>query len=266
MHPILITIGPISVPTYGFLFALGVLLGIVVSLRSARQAGLDVNTIGDFLFYMLICSLLGAKLLLFVTRFSFYLSNPGELKYLLTSGGIFYGGVICGLAFAVWFIRRHKLDFAVMADIIAPALALGHFFGRLGCFFAGCCYGREAGSCPIAVTFHDSTAGNLTGIPLHIPLFPTQLIEALCELLIFILLYFFLRRRKAYAGRLFVVYIALYSLVRFSVEYFRGDADRGFIFGSAAAPFASISQAQLISIAGLLLALTLHIVLRRRRV
>jgi phosphatidylglycerol:prolipoprotein diacylglycerol transferase len=247
MHPILIQIGPVTIPTYGFLFAIGAVLGILVDLRLARREGIDMKVYGDFIFYILLLSLLGAKIFLFLTNAGYYLRFPSELKYLLTSGGTFYGGLIAGVLFAVWFIRRHKLNFRRLGDVSVPGLALGHFFGRLGCFGAGCCYGREADRFPLSVIFSSEKAHSLTGVPLGVPLFPTQAMEALLNLF----------RKRRYAGQVFALYILNYSLIRFFIEYFRGDEDRGFVWNTPGSVWLSLSIPQLISICGIVLALVL---------
>jgi len=256
MHPILIQLGPLTIASYGFLFALGVLLAILLSFRLAKKESIDPIILADFVFYVMLLSLLGAKLWLLLSNLGYYLKYPGEIKYLLTSGGTFYGGLIFGAVFAVWFIRRHKLSYRQLGDIAAPALALGHFFGRLGCFAAGCCWGREAGSFPLAVTFTSSKANSLTGVPLHIPLYPTQLMEAALNLGNFLILLALYKKRK-FKGQAFAFYILNYSVIRFAVEYFRGDPDRGYIFGGMEHPLSSLSLPQLVSIVGFITALVL---------
>jgi len=256
MHPILIQIGPLTIASYGFLFAFGVLLGVLLCFRLAKKENLDLAVFADFVFYVMLLSLLGAKLWLLATNIGYYLKFPGEIKYLLTSGGTFYGGLIFGAVFAVWFIRRHRLSYRQLGDIAAPALALGHFFGRLGCFAAGCCWGREAAHFPLAVTFSSLKANELTGVPLYIPLYPTQLLEAALNLGNFLFLMALYRKRK-FKGQVIAVYILNYSLIRFAIEYFRGDPDRGYIFGGMDHPLTSLSSPQLISIAGFVTALLL---------
>ncbi len=256
MHPILITLGPLTIASYGFLFATGVLLGVLLCFRLAKKEGLNLSVFADFVFWVMILSLLGAKLWLLLSNLDYYLKFPGELKYLLTSGGAFYGGLIFGAVFAVWFIRRHRLSYRQLGDIAAPALALGHFFGRLGCFSAGCCWGREAAHFPLAVTFTSLKANSLTGVPLYIPLYPVQLFEAVLNLCNFLVLMVWYKKRK-FKGQVIAMYIMNYSLIRFAVEYFRGDPDRGYIFGGMERPFASLSVPQLVSIVGILTALLL---------
>jgi phosphatidylglycerol:prolipoprotein diacylglycerol transferase len=256
MHPILIQAGPLTIASYGFLFALGVLLGILLCLFLARKEGLDLAVFSDFIFWVMILSLLGAKIWLLASNLDYYLKFPGELKYLLTSGGSFYGGLIFGAVFAVWFIRRHKLSYRQLGDIAAPAVALGHFFGRLGCFSAGCCWGREAVHFPLAVTFSDLKANALTGVPLYIPLYPTQVMEALLNLGNFLFLIILYKKRK-FAGQVIAMYMLNYSVIRFVVEFFRGDPDRGYVIGGMDRPWTSLSVPQLVSLIGFLLALLL---------
>ena len=256
MHPILIEAGPLTIASYGFLFALGVLLAILLSFRLAKKENIDLKVFADFVFYVMLLSLLGAKILLLLTNLNYYLKYPGEIKYLLTSGGTFYGGLIFGAVFAVWFIRRHKLSYRQLGDIAGPALALGHFFGRLGCFAAGCCFGRVAAHSHLAVTFNNLKANALTGVPLHIPIYPTQLMEAGLNLANFLFLMLWYKKRK-FKGQVFALYMLNYSLIRFAVEYFRGDPDRGYVFGGMEQPFSSLSLPQLISIVGFITALVL---------
>jgi len=263
MHPILIRIGPLTIHTYGFLFALGVLLAILLCFRLARREGVDTKIFIDFVFYALLLSLLGAKLVLLVTNLNYYLAYPEELKYLLTSGGTFYGGLIFGALFGIWFIRRHRLSYRQLGDIIGPGLALGHFFGRLGCFTAGCCFGRYCGASPLGVTFTDPYAHRLTGVPLDIPIYPTQLAEAALNLINFIFLFFLFRRRR-FSGQVFIFYVLNYALIRFVVEYFRGDPDRGYVFGGTGHPFSSLSLPQLISVIGVAVALVLWKIFARK--
>jgi len=261
MYPILIKIGPITIHTYGFLLAVGVLTAIIMIQKLGKKENINRETLTNFLFYTFLVALLGAKLFLFVTEIDFYLENPAEMKSLLTSAGVFYGGLICGGLFAAWYIRKHKLVFRQITDIIVPAVALGHFFGRMGCFFAGCCWGRGAEGCSIAVQFSDTRA--TTGVPLHTPLYPTQLIEAVLNLLNFVVLFILYKKRK-FTGQVFAIYIFNYSLIRFCIEYFRGDPDRGYVFGGMDHAFTSLSVPQLISIIGFFLAVILYRVFKKK--
>ena len=158
--------------------AVGVALALWYMYRQAKNQGLDANRLLDAAFYIIMVSLFGAKLILFSRRyFLVYPKYPKELFWIARSGGVFQGGLAFGIVFALWYLRRRGFPTWKVADIAAPALALGHGFGRIGCFMAGCCYGKEC-ALPWGVTFHDAYANQLTGIPLNQPLHPVQLYES----------------------------------------------------------------------------------------
>lgn len=263
MHPILIKIGPITIYTYGFFFALGILSGLMLSLKLAKKENIDRRKISDLIFYTILIALIGAKLSLFFHEIKYYLKYPSEIKYLLTSGGTFYGGLIFGLIFAFWYIKKHKLNLKAILDIAGPSIALGHFFGRLGCFSAGCCFGRPAGDSIIGVVFKNPFAGSHTGVPLNTPIYPTQLMESILNLLNFIILFFAFKKKK-FEGQIFVMYIFNYSIIRFFVEYFRGDLDRGYIFGGVSHTFTSLSVPQFISIIGIIASFILYFKFKKK--
>ncbi len=248
MHPILVKIGPITIHTYGFLLALGVVCGIGLSLILAKKENLDIKVLADFLFYAILVGLVGAKIWYYFTE----LGETGEASSLLdmlTSAGTFHGGIIFAIFFVLWYVHKHKLDFKVIGDVLAPGVALAHFFGRMGCFSAGCCWGKEAHDSPIALTFTGTNTS--TGVPHGVPLYPTQLMEAILNLLNFAILLLFFRKKK-FNGQVFVLYILNYSIIRFFVEFFRGDSGRGYI------SFLHLSVPQLVSIIGFIAAAALY--------
>ena len=157
------------------------------------------------------------------------------------------------LPVAVYMANKDALPLWDAADIWAPSIALGHAIGRLGCFCAGCCYGKPAGGLPWAVVFNDSGTLAVKGVPLH----PVQIYESAAEVLNFMILVA-LRRRQSFRGQLFWVYILNYSIIRAVAEVFRGDEIRGFIAGGV-----SISQG--ISIVMFLLSLVMLKQLGRAR-
>jgi len=152
-----------------------------------------------------------------------YLNNPLEIFKIWRGGLVFYGGFFLSLIVCIFYLRRHRLPLAKTCDLFAPSLAAGEFLGRIGCFFAGCCYGKETGL-PWSVTFTNPQSLAPIGIPLH----PTQLYTSLFALLTFLIL-LYLRRHRHFEGEVAWSYILLYSISRIIVEYFRGDP-RGFIF------------------------------------
>jgi phosphatidylglycerol---prolipoprotein diacylglyceryl transferase len=253
------TVGPLALPTYGLLLVLGMLAGLWVVTRQARKAGLVPETITDMAVYAIIAGLIGAKVLLVVVEWSYYSRNPRELLSIFQSGGVFYGGLLGAIPVAFWYARRHQLDGWKTADVLAPGVVVGQAVGRLGCFMAGCCYGKPA-DVPWAVTFRDLYANRNVGTPLDTPLHPTQLYESAACFLIFAFL-LWMAPRKRFHGQVVLAYVVLYAVARFIVEMFRGDAVRGFVLGGR------LSTSQFIALLMILAAgLVLPYLVRRKRV
>jgi phosphatidylglycerol:prolipoprotein diacylglycerol transferase len=243
MFPRLLELGPVTVYTYGVLLAAAYLLGLKLAMVRAANRGLDAARVLDLGIYIIISALVGAKLLLLVTDFQTFRNDPRELLTLARSGGVFYGGLILAVAVALWYIRRVGLPLWTTCDVFAPGIALGHVIGRFGCLFAGCCYGRPTTK-PWGITFTDPFAAANVGTPLGVPLHPTQLYEAGAELLILIALLVTERKGRPYAGRTFWLYMLLYAISRFIIEFYRGD-DRGTVGMFSTSQFISILLAPL---------------------
>jgi len=218
--------------TYGVLVAVAFLSALWLAARLSRQAGLDADAVTNLGIYCALAAIGGAKLMMFLIDIPYYTQHPGEIFSLgtLQAGGVFYGGLIAALAVAVWYMRKTRLPGWKTADVFAPAIALGHGIGRLGCFSAGCCWGVECHR-PWAVTFTSPVAHDLVGVPLHLPIHPTQLYEAFAEFAIFAFLYW--RSRKPHGdGGIIGAYLMLYSTARFTVEFFRVH-EQGNVLGGA---------------------------------
>ena len=207
--------------TYGVLVALAFLTALWLAGRLARRAKLNADEVTNLGIYCALSAIAGAKLMMFLVDFRYYTEHPGEIFSLssLQAGGVFYGGLICALAVSIWYMRKTHLPGLPTADVFAPAIALGHGIGRLGCFSAGCCWGVEC-HLPWAVTFRNPVAKDLVGVPLDIPLHPTQLYEAFAEFAIFAVLYWRIQKPHK-PGAVISLYLMLYSTVRFVVEFFR---------------------------------------------
>jgi phosphatidylglycerol---prolipoprotein diacylglyceryl transferase len=238
MYPRLFELGPITVYTYGVLLAAAYLLGLQLARVRARKRGLDPNRVLDLGIYIIISALIGAKLLLLVTDFRTFTADPRELLTLARSGGVFYGGLILAVAVALWYIRKIGLPLWTTCDVFAPGIALGHVVGRFGCLFAGCCFGKPTTK-PWGITFTDPFAAANVGTPLGVPLHPTQLYEAGAEFLILLLLLGTERKGRAYPGRTFWLYMLLYGISRFIIEFYRGD-ERGTVGMFSTSQFISI--------------------------
>ncbi|NMC66415.1 MAG: prolipoprotein diacylglyceryl transferase [Acidobacteria bacterium] len=263
MYPILLKVGPLAIHTYGFFMALGVGAALWFVYVQGKKAGFDPNRLLDAAFWIILVSLVGAKLVLLFGHFSFYLHNPSELVSLARSGGVFQGGLTFGVIFAILYFRHKHIPLWPVSDLIAPAIALGHAFGRLGCFSAGCCYGRSC-SLPWGAVFKNEYAHELTGIPLNTPLHPVQLYEAILNFLNFLVLFLVFKRKK-FAGQVFSLYIINYSVIRFFTEYFRGDHDENTYVISGGSALTSLSLPQLYCLIGLVAGLALYFILRQRK-
>lgn len=221
MWPKLVEHGDFFLPTYGVLVAAAYLAGIWIATRLARKAGLDPDKITNLAIYCAIAGMLGAKLLMFVFDWRLYAENPSEIFSLATlqAAGVYQGGLILALVTAVWYIRSARLPGLLTADVFAPGIALGHAIGRLGCFSAGCCWGQSCDR-PWAVTFTKPAAEELTGVPLGVPLHPTQLYEAFAYLVLFgFVIWLFNRPHRQ--GAVIGWFLVLSSVARFLVEFVR---------------------------------------------
>jgi phosphatidylglycerol:prolipoprotein diacylglycerol transferase len=218
MFPHLIQFGTHSLPTYGVLVALAFLCALWMASKFARQRGIDSEKVVNLGVYCALMGMLGAKVMMIALDPDLR-THPAEIFSLATlqSAGIFYGGFILALVFAFFYMRAQRLPILTTSDIFAPGLAIGHGIGRLGCFAAGCCWGKPT-HLPWAVTFTNKDA--TTGVPLGIPLHPTQLYEAFSEGIICLILIAVLRRSHR-DGQVIGLYGLLYGMVRFGVEFLR---------------------------------------------
>lgn len=249
MHPVLFKIGNISLYTYGLFVALGFLTALGIARREAARMGENPTLILDLGFYMLIAAIVGARLFFLAVTPEVLSESPWAVFQIWKGGLVFYGGFIAALVTAIVYVHKIKVPFFRIADIFAPGLAAGHAVGRVGCFFAGCCYGKTC-DLPWAVVFRDPMSLAPTGVHLH----PTQLYSVVGNLLVFMFLWLY-RKRTRYTGQLFWLYVLLYGLVRSFLELFRGDIPRGFLFGGL-----SVSQG-----IGLALAASAAVMLLRQR-
>lgn len=251
MCPTLLHFGKFTIYTYGFFLALGFLAGIFLAKYEAKRVGEDPDKILDLAFYILIAAIIGSRIFYVATNPKMYISSPLEIFKIWKGGLVFYGGFIAALITAILYTRAKKMPVWKTADILAPSLALGQTLGRMGCFFAGCCYGKAC-ELPWAVTFNRPDTLAPIGIPIH----PTQLYSAFTNFFIFTFLLFF-RDRKKFQGQLFWSYVFLYGLTRSIIEIFRGDFRGELVFGAL-----SISQATGIAMA--VLAVIMFVYLRER--
>jgi phosphatidylglycerol:prolipoprotein diacylglycerol transferase len=251
MHPVLFHIGPFALHTYGVFIAVAFLSAMGLALREARRLGEDPDRLLDLCFYVLIAAIAGSRILYILVDWPTFRQDPVEIVRIWRGGLVFYGGFIAALITAVYYIKKKDLFLWKTADILAPPIAFGQFIGRLGCFSAGCCYGKPC-DLPWAVTFTHPDSLAPTGVPLH----PTQLYSSVNALIIFIVL-MVLRWRKGFEGQVFWAYVLLYGVSRSIIEFFRGD-DRGVLLGAV------FSTSQLIGVTMAALAIIMMMILRKR--
>jgi phosphatidylglycerol---prolipoprotein diacylglyceryl transferase len=231
VFPQLFHIGNFYLPTYGVLVSLGVLLGLWISVRNSEKQGINGDDAWNLGILVVFCGIVGAKVLYIVNDWSYYASHPADIFSFSTlqAGGVFSGGLIAALVAAAWYVRKHHMPALATCDAFAPGLALGHAIGRVGCFAAGCCYGKETHHL-WGVTFTNPLANYNSGTPLNVPLEPTQLFESAVELANFFVLTWMLGRKK-FDGQVFGAYLFLYGIARYFLEFIRDDPGRGSVFG-----------------------------------
>jgi phosphatidylglycerol:prolipoprotein diacylglycerol transferase len=255
VYPEILSLGPITVYTYGVLLAAAYLLGLRLAMVRAAGHGLDPTRTLDLGIAIIVSALVGAKLLLVVVDFDHYRASPTDVLSVLRAGGVFYGGLIAAVGVAFWYMRRHRMPLWATCDVFAPGIALGHAVGRLGCLAAGCCFGRQT-TLPWGITFTSPVAHANSGTALGVPLHPTQLYESAAELLILGVLLLTEKKGRPFEGRTFWTYMVLYGISRFAIEFFRGD-ERGVVFGA-------VSTSQFISLILVPLAIGMLFYLSRR--
>ncbi|MBI1860197.1 MAG: prolipoprotein diacylglyceryl transferase [Deltaproteobacteria bacterium] len=228
----------IRVPSYGAMMVLGYLLGYFETLRRAIREKEDPRSIEDLFLIVIASVTLGSRLFHVVFEDPvYYFQHPAKIFAVWEGGYTFYGGLLLGMLGIYFYCRIRGVNFLRLIDIITPAAIFGSVLGRVGCFLAGCCWGKPT-AMPWGVVFHDP----LAMVPDHVhALHPTQLYEAAGLLVLSIYLWFLCNRRK-FDGQVFFSALIGYAVIRFVIEFWRGDDYRGFILGGA------LSYAQMVSL------------------
>ncbi len=224
MHPILFEVAGITVYSYGFMIALGVVVAVAyLSVQGKKDVGLTFDQANSLFLLIFIAAFVGGKVFLLFENPSYYFGNPSRL--LGGNGFVFYGSFLFAVPTMLWYFKKQKLHIYKMLDVMAIVTCLVHMFGRIGCFMAGCCYGKPTeGS--LGVTFTDPAC---QAEPLHTALFPSQLMEAGYILVVMIALLIIKKNFQKFYGQLFLLYLILYAAGRSILEIFRGDVARGFV-------------------------------------
>lgn len=218
MNPIAFTIGPVTIRWYGIMIACGLMGAVILLQRNRRYAGLSAEQVSDMVLYTVISGILGARIFYVLQFWDQFKYEPAEIIRIDHGGLVFYGGFICALFTTCVYCKWKKISIPELLDIYSPSLALAHAFGRIGCFMNGCCFGKPSDSW-WAVQFPQgyTPASVFPFQKLH----PVQLYEAFCNILLFILLQFCIKKLKP--GRLAALYAIGYGILRFGLEFFRGD-------------------------------------------
>lgn len=223
MYPVLFEVGSVTVYSYGFMIALGIVSGMTyLIIEGKKEVGLTFDQANKLFLYIFFAAIIGGKFFLFLEDPDAYLANPKRL--LSGRGFVFYGSFLFAIPTMWWFFKKNQLHTHRMLDVMAVTTCLVHMFGRIGCFLAGCCYGLPTDSL-LGVTFTDEAC---FAEPLNTPLFPTQLFEAVYIFLVVAVL-LALKRKRTFYGQLFLCYLILYAIGRSILEIFRGDIGRGFV-------------------------------------
>ncbi|MCU0419006.1 MAG: prolipoprotein diacylglyceryl transferase [Cyclobacteriaceae bacterium] len=236
MHPVLFDMGSLTIYTYGACIALGAILGFSYMVwQGKKHYGFTFDQANTLFILLVAASVIGGKFFLIFENPSLYLKQPGKL--LSGSGFVFYGSLLFAIPTMLWFFRKHRLPWRGMLDIMAVVTCVVHLCGRIGCFMAGCCYGKPTAHA-FGVTF---TNPQCQARPLGESLHPTQLYEAglIAAILVFLWIW---RERKSFDGQLFLMYLLAYAAGRGVLEIFRGDVQRGFVIRDI------LSHSQLISL------------------
>lgn len=219
MHNDLFSIGPFTVHTYGLMIAIGVIAAYLTAGYRAKRLNINSSHIDLLSVWILLGGILGAKILYWFTQIKNIMQSPAILLN-ITNGFVVYGGIIGGILAGYLYCRKKQLAFLKCFDLFIPSVALAQGLGRIGCFMAGCCYGIETTSA-WGVVFPSSSLA-----PGGVPLIPTQLISSGLDFILFAIVIFYAKRKKA-DGQVAALYLILYSAGRFSLEFFRGDLARG---------------------------------------
>ena len=232
----LLRIGPFTVYGYGLMIAIGILAAYFTGEYRAKKRKLPYEHVFYLVVWCVVGGFLGAKILYWITEWKSILENPGFLSATLTDGFVVFGGIVGGIFTAYVYCRVKKLNFLKFFDTLMPSVALAQGFGRIGCFLAGCCYGKETVG-TLAVIFKDSDFA-----PNNISLIPTQIYSSILDFVHFFLLLYVAKHKKA-DGQVAACYLICYSIGRFVIEFFRGDIERGSVGILSTSQFISIFTA-----------------------
>jgi phosphatidylglycerol:prolipoprotein diacylglycerol transferase len=257
VHPIAFNLGSLPIRWYGVMMALAFITGLWTATRRARLVNVSPDIIADLTLWLMAGSIAGARVVYVTTYWQQeFADQPFSEVFMIQHGGlVYYGGLIGAFVTGVAYLYWKKLPVWKIADVMAPSIALGSVFGRIGCLLNGCCYGRAC-SLPWAITFppgHETHPVNQPGTPVH----PTEIYDVLLNLALYAGLAWLFRRKK-FDGQIIALYLVGYAVCRFIVEFFRGDYPPDHIHAGL------FTSAQLLSLPILVAGVALALILRSR--
>lgn len=251
MYNDLFSVGPFTVHIYGLFVAFGIIFAYIVTEKRGKKMGIDISHLDSLALCFVISGFVGSKCLYLLTRIKDIVQDPGIIGS-LADGWVVWGGIIGGLIGGYIYCHKHNMNFWQQVDLIIPSVALAQGFGRIGCFFAGCCYGIETTSL-FGIVFPE---GSLA--PAGVRLVPTQLMCSVFDFALFFFLIWLVKKKKdLFEGEVAIWYLMLYCIGRFVIEFYRGDLIRG--------GFDGFSTSQIISLIMFLFSIGLLIYLSKRQ-
>jgi len=257
VDPIAFHFGPVTIHWYGIMIALAFLAGLWTATLRARRENIPAERIADVVLWLMVGSIIGARVVYVTTYWQEEFSGQpiAEIFAVWHGGLVYYGGLIGGVVGGIAYMLLKKMPIWKTADVLAPSIALGSFFGRMGCLLNGCCYGRPT-DLPWAITFTNPLAHDLSGTPLNVPLHPTEIYDGVLNLALYAFLAWLFRRKK-FDGQIFATYLICYAILRSVVEHYRGDY-------SGLHYHLGLTPAQWISVPMFIIGLALAAILSRR--
>jgi phosphatidylglycerol:prolipoprotein diacylglycerol transferase len=239
VHPIAFYLGSLPIRWYGVMMALGFFAGLWTATRRARRANVSGDTVADVTMWLLVGSIIGARTVYVITFWKEqFAGQPLSEIFMIQHGGlVYYGGLIGASITGIGYLIWKKLPVWKIADILAPSIALGSVFGRIGCLMNGCCYGRP---CDLPWAIHFPASHETQGVGVH----PTEIYDGALNLVLYLALAWWFRRKK-FDGEIFALYLMGYAIFRSIAEMFRGDYPTDQIHSG-------LTPAQMLSIAILL--------------
>ena len=252
MYPDLLTLGPVTLHTYGLFVGVGFFVGLLITIRLAKAEDISSQQVMDMGFVIIVSAIIGSRAMYVLMNAPYYTRAPLDMLKIWEGGLVFSGGIIGVVLTMLWYIKRHGLSLGKIADLWAPAMAFGQCFGRIGCFMAGCCYGK-----PTDVAWGVTFTHPRCLAPLHESLHPVQLYSSISNLIIFLVV-LVLYKKRTYEGQVFLWLLIMHSTARLAMERFRGD-DRGLFLGS------NMTLTQFVSILILVVSVGILFVVKSKR-